>query len=75
MKGIGGNGTDQHKSVSYHFCLTSIFIMFDFYVYRMSWNVYHVGKEQTYTVMNVKHPGANYVMINGIDIPKEGNIN
>ena len=23
MKGIGGNGTDQHKSVNYHFCLTS----------------------------------------------------
>ena len=37
-------------------------------------NVYHVVKEQTYTVMNVKHPGVNYVMISGIDIPKEGNI-
>ena len=37
-------------------------------------NVYHVVKEQTYTVTNVMHPGVNYVMISGIDIPKEGNI-
>ena len=30
MKGIGGNGTDQHKSVSYvlFFCLTSIHFFF-----------------------------------------------
>ena len=75
MKGIGGNGTDQHKSVCYHFLL-DIHIIFDFYVCRMKCyqNVYHVVKEQTYTVMNVKHPGVNYVMISGIDIPKEGNI-
>ena len=55
------------------FCL----IIFDFYVCRMKCyqNVYHVVKEQTYTVMNVKHPSVNYVMISGIDILKEGNIN
>ena len=38
-------------------------------------NVYHVVKELIFTVMNVKHPGVNYVMNSGIDILKEGNIN
>ena len=38
-------------------------------------NVYHAVKERTYTVVNVRHLDAIYVMISGTDIQREGNIN
>ena len=34
-------------------------------------NVYHAVKEQTYTVVNVRHLDAIYVMISGSDIQRE----